>query len=185
MFSLATGIYQSYFAPPKLSILIIGLDGSGKTSLLERIKVTDVQTRIGVTPACNAPSLPASYAKGAAVAGVGNSIELDGLEDGLSHQQRHLEEPRPQLGGRHQGGRPARLPPPLPPKQALRSHQRVEKMLADGFSSDGNAEAESGSKSQRYPQLFAMAGARIFSDPNGRPISSINSPEILCKNLAL
>ena len=35
MFGLASGIYQSYFAPPKLSILIIGLDGSGKTSLLD------------------------------------------------------------------------------------------------------------------------------------------------------
>ena len=40
MYSLATGIYQSYFAPPKLSILMIGIDGSGKTALLERIKVT-------------------------------------------------------------------------------------------------------------------------------------------------
>ncbi|EED93171.1 adp-ribosylation factor-related protein [Thalassiosira pseudonana CCMP1335] len=38
MYSLASGVYQSYFAPPKLSILILGLDGSGKTALLERVK---------------------------------------------------------------------------------------------------------------------------------------------------
>lgn len=137
MFSLATGIYQSYFAPPKLSILIIGLDGSGKTSLLERIKVTDIQTRIGVTPACNAPSLPASYAKGGAVAGVGNSIDINtnnGMANGLQQQQQQ-QKPLPQRGGQHQeGGKPARLPPPLPPKQALKSHKCVEKMMEDGFS---------------------------------------------------
>ena len=136
MFSLATGIYQSYFAPPKLSILIIGLDDSGKTSLLERIKVTDIHARLGVTPSTAADaqslSLPASYAKGRAVAGVGNCVGINpsGIEQEQQQQQRQ------QRGAQqHQEvGRPARLPPPLPPKQALKSGKCVEKMLKGGFS---------------------------------------------------
>jgi len=40
MFSLASGIYESYFAAPKLNVLVIGMEASGKTTLLERIKVT-------------------------------------------------------------------------------------------------------------------------------------------------
>lgn len=112
MFSLASGIYQSYFAPPKLSILIIGLDGSGKTSLLERIKVTDIQTKIDI----NAAAVPS---KGGAVAGVSSGSGNSGAENRQRQQRR--------------GGQPARLPPPLPPKQALKSSQLVEKAMEDGF----------------------------------------------------
>ena len=41
MFGLASGFYQNYFVPPEVSCLIIGIDGAGKTALLERVKVTD------------------------------------------------------------------------------------------------------------------------------------------------
>jgi len=44
MFSLANGIYQTYFAPPVLNVLIVGASGSGKTTLLERCKVTQFAT---------------------------------------------------------------------------------------------------------------------------------------------
>ncbi|KAL7530451.1 hypothetical protein ACHAXR_003507 [Thalassiosira sp. AJA248-18] len=133
MFSLASGIYQSYFAPPKLSILIIGLDGSGKTSLVERVKVTDISTRLEVGASS---SLPASYAKGGALAGVGPKNN-----NGSGNNEPQLQpQPRPQRhqrGGQSDAGKPARLPPPLPPKQKLKSSQLVEKIMKDGFSPEG------------------------------------------------
>mmetsp|Transcript_8020 Transcript_8020/g.12391 ORF Transcript_8020/g.12391 Transcript_8020/m.12391 type:complete len:129 (-) Transcript_8020:672-1058(-) len=44
MFSLASGIYQTYLTPTKLSLMVIGLEGTGKTTLLERFKVTNFTT---------------------------------------------------------------------------------------------------------------------------------------------
>jgi hypothetical protein len=131
MFSLASGIYQSYFAPPKLSIVILGLDGSGKTALLERIKVTEIinNSNTNNNDASSATSfLPSMYTNGgAAVAGVdavGNNDD-DGYTKTI--QQRRQ-------GGTGGGGRAARLPPPLPPKQALESRRQIEYMLNEGFS---------------------------------------------------
>ena len=129
MFSLADGIYQSYFAPPKLSILIIGLDGSGKTALLERIKVTDINSRLDVPQAQGgAPrqqqSLPASYTKDSAIAGVlgaNDDFEINGNRRGGQKKYSNNAD----------AGKPARLPPPLPPKKSLKSSQRVEKIMAD------------------------------------------------------
>ena len=40
MFGLVSGFYES-LQPPELRILIVGLDGAGKTSLFERLKVTN------------------------------------------------------------------------------------------------------------------------------------------------
>ena len=101
MFSLASGIYQSYFAPPKLSILIIGCDGSGKTALLERIKVTSFATRVD-----NTSSHEDKYIVGAVA---GANLDKDAL---------------------NRGARPARLPPPLPPNKARQSRNRVDELLA-------------------------------------------------------
>lgn len=41
MFGLAAGFYQSYLKAPQVNIVFVGLDDSGKTALLERVKVTD------------------------------------------------------------------------------------------------------------------------------------------------
>ena len=101
MFSLASGIYQSYFAPPKLSILIIGLDGSGKTALLERIKVTSFATHVD-----NTSSHEDKYIVGAVA---GANLDKAAL---------------------NRGARPARLPPPLPPNKARQSRNRVDELLA-------------------------------------------------------
>jgi predicted ATPase len=40
MFSLVSGVYDSYFAPTQLNLLVVGASGTGKTALLERLKVT-------------------------------------------------------------------------------------------------------------------------------------------------
>ena len=45
MFSLVAGLYQSYFTPKSLSLLIIGCDGVGKTAFLERCKITKFTKR--------------------------------------------------------------------------------------------------------------------------------------------
>ena len=45
MFSLFNGIYDSYLAPTQLNLLVVGAPESGKTTLLERLKVTEIPTR--------------------------------------------------------------------------------------------------------------------------------------------
>lgn len=45
MFSLFNGIYDSYLAPSQLNLLIVGGENSGKTALLERLKVTEIPSR--------------------------------------------------------------------------------------------------------------------------------------------
>ncbi|KAL3792106.1 hypothetical protein HJC23_013380 [Cyclotella cryptica] len=102
MFSLATGIYQSYFAPPKISILIVGLDTSGKTALLERVKVTNFSSRLHHASSHNDKCVLGAVA--------GANMDDDTFK---------------------RGARPARLPPPLPPKKATESRHRVDQVLAE------------------------------------------------------
>jgi len=45
MFSLASGMYENYFATQQLNVLLIGCEGVGKTTLLERLKVTQFSPR--------------------------------------------------------------------------------------------------------------------------------------------
>mmetsp|Transcript_8854 Transcript_8854/g.19133 ORF Transcript_8854/g.19133 Transcript_8854/m.19133 type:complete len:510 (+) Transcript_8854:398-1927(+) len=45
MFSLLNGIYDSYLAPSQLNLLVVGASDAGKTTLLERLKVTEIPTR--------------------------------------------------------------------------------------------------------------------------------------------
>jgi hypothetical protein len=45
MFSLVSGLYESYLSPPQLNLLVVGAPGVGKTALLERIKVTHVSLK--------------------------------------------------------------------------------------------------------------------------------------------
>lgn len=65
MFSLASGIYQNYFGTPQLNVLLIGMEDVGKTTLLERLKVTQfskkgtqqttVSTKMKRSLSCPAP----------------------------------------------------------------------------------------------------------------------------------
>jgi hypothetical protein len=50
MFGLVTGVYQSYFGAPQLHILLVGAEESGKTALLERLKVTQFSKTAPPTP---------------------------------------------------------------------------------------------------------------------------------------
>jgi hypothetical protein len=45
MFSLLNGVYDSYLAPTELNILVVGPPSVGKTTLLERMKVTRIPNR--------------------------------------------------------------------------------------------------------------------------------------------
>ena len=45
MFSLVSGVYESYFASPQVNILVVGAQGAGKTTMLERLKVTHFRKR--------------------------------------------------------------------------------------------------------------------------------------------
>jgi ADP-ribosylation factor family len=46
MFTLAAGLYAEYFSAPQVNLLVVGVQGSGKTTILERIKVTSFATHI-------------------------------------------------------------------------------------------------------------------------------------------
>ena len=145
MFGLASGIYQSYFAPPKLSILIVGVDGAGKTSLLERVKVTKVDTKLDIGSSSTSSlspqpsrgsqleSLIARYAKGAvamtsAVVGEGGGTSAEG--DGNDHAEgAKASVKKSGYLNNVVGGTPARLPPPLPPRKAAKSRQWVEEII--------------------------------------------------------
>jgi GTPase SAR1 family protein len=153
MFGLASGVYQNYFAPPKLSILIIGLDGSGKTALLERIKVTNITTQVDVSS-----HLPPSYSKGAVVLGSSEWVTVASEEDGAA------------FNGRKVGGTPARLPPPLPPSKAARGRKFVEKAAA--ASSSSSAQNRTGENSRDYDEdeHKINEAARLFISSDVPPL---------------
>ena len=45
MYSLLSGFYKWYFEKPEYKVLILGLDGAGKTSFLEQVKELDGQKK--------------------------------------------------------------------------------------------------------------------------------------------
>lgn len=79
MFSLLTGVYDSYLAPTQLNLLIVGAPRVGKTTLLERLKVTQTPKRPSKTPQTPVeiltPALQEAYAKGGAEAAT-TALEL-------------------------------------------------------------------------------------------------------------
>jgi len=61
MFSLFSGVYDTYLAPPKLNLLIVGANGVGKTALLERLKVTQFTKNKKPSIAATTGILPPNY----------------------------------------------------------------------------------------------------------------------------
>ena len=64
MYSLVSGVYDAYLAPQQLNLLIVGAQGVGKTTLMERLKVTHFQKkhRVVVEPALT--TLPVNIFRG-------------------------------------------------------------------------------------------------------------------------
>lgn len=58
MFSLLTGVYESYLTPPQLNLLVVGAQGVGKTTFLERVKVTQFDKSTKATVAVHPAVLP-------------------------------------------------------------------------------------------------------------------------------
>ncbi len=144
MFGLASGVYQNYFAPPKLSILIVGLDGSGKTALLERIKVTNITTQLDVSS-----QLPPTYCNGAVVFG-SNDLVAAGSNGGAT-----LKNGRKAV--------PARLPPPLPPKKAAKGRKFVGK-AAPSSSAQNHVGESSKEEDEEENKINEVARLFITSD---------------------
>lgn len=188
MFSLASGIYQSYFAPPKLSILIVGLDSSGKTSLLERIKVTQIDAKLDISSASSAAShrydhqsqletLKLHYAKGAVAmtphtASSPSSVKEGGaIDDGDgSNSVKRFGFTKIQVGGK-----PARLPPPLPTRKAAKSREWTEEVLnlssGDCVDEDINVESSHSITETKDEQelLDQVPPLPLIDDGNGLP----------------
>lgn len=103
MFSLASGVYQSYFAAPQLNVLVIGCESVGKTALLERLKVTEFSKKSPRTGAgglsCPAPNryVQARLPDEDIDMGTnehciqGNSLQQNGSSQLLAHRSSSLE----------------------------------------------------------------------------------------------
>ena len=68
MFSLVSGVYNAYWAPQQLNLLVVGAKGVGKTALLERLKVTQFdRSSASKAPPTEGQPLPADILHGAHV----------------------------------------------------------------------------------------------------------------------
>ena len=95
MFGLATGLYKTYFSPATLSILIIGPDCAGKTTLLERLKVTQFSTarQLRHLAASNGGTVPLPRTPSGKIRD-GGGDEASRTENGQQHHhKRHSSAP--------------------------------------------------------------------------------------------
>jgi ADP-ribosylation factor family len=80
MFSLVSGLYAEYFSPQQINLLVVGVQGCGKTTLLERIKVTSFSsssiTAAGSTSHHSINIDDTAIAAAAAAAAVTTSVTL-------------------------------------------------------------------------------------------------------------
>jgi GTPase SAR1 family protein len=76
MFSLVSGIYESYWASPQINLLVVGAQGVGKTTLLERIKVTQFHKK-PAAPTSQPPPLSTSSSQGIKQ----QEPQYDGIDD--------------------------------------------------------------------------------------------------------
>ena len=61
MFSLVSGLYDTYLSPKELRVVLVGANGVGKTALLERLKVTDfssIQSKASASTTMTTTELP-------------------------------------------------------------------------------------------------------------------------------
>lgn len=108
MFSLASGIYQNYFGTPQLNVLLIGMEDVGKTTLLERLKVTQfskkgtqtgVSTKMKRSLSCPAPP---KYANAKVLQDDSDEIEEQGEDSFGSQSERPSSSSRRWLNDKQQ-----------------------------------------------------------------------------------
>jgi ADP-ribosylation factor family len=103
MFTLVSGLYTEYFSAPQVNLLVVGVTGSGKTTILERIKVTSFATHsINATGNQNYNVDDTAIAAAAAAAAVtGRDIrskeDQRSLHKGSIHQAHGNLGPTPEL----------------------------------------------------------------------------------------
>lgn len=77
MFSLLNGVYDSYLAPTQLNVLVVGASSVGKTTLMERLKVTQIPkrpTQKEISEVSVSEALHQAFARGGAEAHVSASF---------------------------------------------------------------------------------------------------------------
>ena len=100
MFSLVSGLYSEYFSPQQINLLVVGVQGSGKTTILERIKVTNFATQSVTLSSINKNSsivddtAIAAAAAAAAVAAAQSSKEYknsSNTKGNGTHSEHHIQ----------------------------------------------------------------------------------------------
>jgi GTPase SAR1 family protein len=99
MFSLVSGLYSEYFSPQQINLLVVGVQGSGKTTILERIKVTNFATQSVTLSSINKNSsivddtAIAAAAAAAAVAAAQSSKEYknSSTKNNTNHSDHHIQ----------------------------------------------------------------------------------------------
>lgn len=81
MFGLASGIYQSYFGTPQLNVLLLGGESVGKTTLLERLKVTQFSKKGPIVKRSFSCPAPPKYANAKLLQDHDDDDDHDGDDD--------------------------------------------------------------------------------------------------------
>jgi hypothetical protein len=95
MFGLASGIYQSYFGTPQLNVLLLGGESAGKTTLLERLKVTQFAKKGPIVKRSFSCPAPPKYANAKVLHDHDDDHDDDHDHDDDDHNNNHHHQSHP------------------------------------------------------------------------------------------
>lgn len=96
MFGLAAGFYETYLAPPEVNILIVGSENSGKTALMERMKVMQFRSSVKDTKGAGIKQNGVSKYQGDSISSKFSSSE--GIRNRNKKKMIPLHKIRPTIG---------------------------------------------------------------------------------------